>query len=100
MSKQTTTIKVSVIHNLIEDFGLAVDLDRWNDSDRDTKFIRVEFKETHPKGFPPLILYREDVEQSDNPREFACQELQNYLIQYGAYYKQQELQRALGIKTN
>lgn len=100
MSKQTTTIKVSVIHNLIETFGLAVDLDRWNDFEHDLKIIRIKFSETHPKGYPNLILYRQDVEQSDNPKQFACEEMINYLIRYGMYLQQQELQRALGIQTN
>ena len=89
-------ITLESIKQLVLDFGLVVDLDRWETpGSGGQRFLRIEAKDTSiiPQ---PLILYYEDVEYGGRPH--VTHQLQSFLIALGKQIKLTEIHTALGLK--
>jgi len=98
-------ITLQEIKQLVNDFGVVVDLDRWETPGSDgQRFLRIKTGST--TTLEPLILYREDVEtahQRDHhdpnaDRTFVTTELQLLLIRWGGHLKTTAIRRILDIQ--
>ena len=91
-------ITIEEIKQLVLDFGLVVDLDRWETpGSGGQKFLRIEAKAAGVVlGLEPLILYYEDVKFGGRPH--VTQQLQMLLISLGKQLKLTEVHTALGLK--
>jgi len=91
-------ITLEEIKQLVLDFGLVVDLDRWETpGSGGQKFLRIEAKAAGVVlGLSPLILYYEDVKYGG--RSHVTQQLQMLLISLGKELKLLEIRTALNIQ--
>ena len=91
-------ITLEEIKQLVLDFGLVVDLDRWETpGSGGQKFLRIEAKAAGVVlGLEPLILYYEDVKYGGRPH--VTQQLQMLLVSLGKELKLLEIRSALNIQ--
>ena len=91
-------ITLEEIKQLVLDFGLVVDLDRWETpGSGGQKFLRIEAKAAGVVlGLEPLILYYEDVKYGGRPH--VTQQLQMLLVSLGKELKLLEIRSALNIR--
>ena len=91
-------ITLEEIKQLVLDFGLVVDLDRWETpGSGGQKFLRIEAKAAGiVLGLNPLILYYEDVKYGGRPH--VTQQLQMLLVSLGKELKLLEIRTALNIQ--
>ena len=91
-------ITLEEIKQLVLDFGLVVDLDRWETpGSGGQKFLRIEAKAAGVVlGLSPLILYYEDVKYGGRPH--VTQQLQMLLVSLGKELKLLEIRSTLNIQ--